>query len=59
MKLVPNDSTDKSENITPEESDDYEGSRSHRIEWTDDVNRLDHVRPENEIDQRLSPTDQD
>jgi len=55
MKLVPNASADKSQNVTPEESDDHEDSRSHRIERTDDVNGLDHVRPENEVDQRLCP----
>jgi hypothetical protein len=32
---------------------------SHRIEWFKEINRLDHVRPENEIQDRLRPADYD
>ena len=36
--------------------DGGEGDRSFGNKRFDDVNRLNHVRPENEIDQRLRPT---
>src|ERR1044071_1840855 len=55
MEFVPNDAAYQSQDVTPDERDDYEGSGGYGIERSDDIDGLDHVRPENEIDQRLRP----
>jgi hypothetical protein len=47
----------KTEAVSDYSSDHDEDNRSHRIKRFDDVNRLGHVRPKNEIDDRLRPAD--
>jgi hypothetical protein len=58
MQFVPNDPADKAEDVSSERRDNNERKRCQRIERLDDINRLDHVRPENEINQRLRPVKQ-
>lgn len=58
VQTVPNHCAEKTKDIS-----DHARNRDKRndrcwIERLDDVYRLDHVRPENEIENRLSPANQ-
>ena len=55
---IPDDRTKKTEAVFDYSRDYDEDNRSHRIKRFDDVNRLGHVRPKNEIDDRLRPAKQ-
>jgi hypothetical protein len=57
MQFIPDNRDEKTKDVSDRSRDHDERNRSHRIEWFNDVNRLDHVRPENEIDDRLGPAD--
>jgi hypothetical protein len=56
MKSVPQTSTDISKNVAREEGNDEEGAGGYGIKRSDHIDWPDHVRPENEIKQRLRPT---
>jgi len=56
MQSVPNNRTEKTKDVSDHGRDHDERNRSHRIEWFNEVNRLDHMCPENEIEDRLRPT---
>jgi hypothetical protein len=55
MQSIPDDRAGKTEDVSGHGRDHDERNRRQRIEQLDDVNRLDHVRPENEINDRLCP----
>ena len=55
---VPDDGAYKAEDVSDHGRNYDEHNRRHRIEWFDELHRLDHVRPENEIENRLRPADQ-
>src|SRR5215469_16065151 len=55
MQSIPDRRTKKTKSIADHRGDHDKGNGSHRIEWFHKVNRLDHVCPENEIDDRLRP----
>jgi len=57
MQPVPDHRAEKTEDISDDTRDRDERNGRHWIEWLHDVNRLDHVRPENEIENRLRPPD--
>jgi hypothetical protein len=57
MQSVPNHRADKTEDVSDYGRDHDKGNRSHWIEWFNEIDRLDHVRPENEIQDRLRPAD--
>ena len=57
MQPVPNERADKAKEITNGTRDRDEGNGRLWIEWHDHVHRLNHVRPENKIQNRLRPTD--
>lgn len=59
MQFIPDHRADEAEDVSNHSGDHNEDDRSHQIEWFNEVNRLDHVRPENEIDDRLRPADTD
>jgi len=59
VQAIPNDRAKKTKHVPNHSSDYNQRNRSHRIKWFDEVNRFDHVRPENEIDDRLRPADSD
>jgi hypothetical protein len=54
---IPDDRAKKTEAVFDYSRDHDKGNRSHWIEWFNEIDRLDHVRPENEIDDRLRPPD--
>ena len=58
MQTIPDDRAEKPKDISDHSSDHDKGNRSNGIEWFNEVNRLDHVRPENEIDDRLRPAEE-
>ena len=58
MQPVPDHRAEKTKDISDDTSDRDERNRCRWIEWLDEVHRLDHVRPENEIENRLRPADQ-
>ena len=58
MQPVPDDGAYEAEDVSDHGRNHDEHNRRHRIEWFDEVNRLDHVRPENEIEDRLRPADE-
>ena len=57
MQSVPDHRAQKAEDVSNHTRDHDEGNRSDRIKRFDDVNRLGHVRPKNEIDDRLRSAD--
>lgn len=57
MQFIPDERAKKTKDVADHGSDHDECDRSERIEWLNEVNRLNHVRPENEIDDRLRPPD--
>jgi len=59
MQAIPDHRAQKTKDVSDDGSDQDERNRSHWIEWFNEVNRFDHVRPENEIDDRLRPSDCD
>jgi hypothetical protein len=58
MQSVPKHRAEKTEDVSGHSSDHDKGNRSNGIEWFNEVNRLDHVRPENEIEDRLRPAEE-
>jgi hypothetical protein len=58
VQSVPDDRTEKTKDVSGHSRDYDWGNRGHWIEWFNELNRLDHVRPENEIDDRLRPAEQ-
>ena len=58
MQSVPDHRAEKTKDISDETRDRDERNGRRWIEWLDEVHRLDHVRPENEIENRLRPADQ-
>jgi hypothetical protein len=58
MQPVPDRRTEKTKDISNNTRNHDEHNRRHRIEWFDEVHRLDHVRPENKIEDRLRPADE-
>jgi hypothetical protein len=59
MQFVPDHRSNKTKDVSDNYRDSDEDNRRQRIEWFDDVNRLDHMRPEDEVDDALRPTEQD
>jgi hypothetical protein len=59
MQFVPDHRSNKAKDVSDNYRHSDEGNRRQRIERFDDVNRLDHVRPEDEVDDALRPTEQD
>jgi hypothetical protein len=57
MQSVPNHRAQKAKDVSDYGRDHDKSNRSHWIEWFNEVDRLDHVRPENEIDDWLRPAD--
>jgi len=53
MQSVPNHRADKTKDVSDHGRDHDKGNRSHWIEWFNEVNLVNHVRPENEIEDRL------
>jgi hypothetical protein len=58
MQSVPDNGAYEAEDVSDHSCNHDERNRRHRIEWFDEVHRLDHVRPENEIEDRLRPAKQ-
>jgi hypothetical protein len=58
MQPVPDHCAEKTKDITDDARYGDERNGRHWIKWLDEVHRLDHVRPENEIENRLCPTNQ-
>ena len=58
MQPVPDDGACEAEDVSDHGCNHDEHNRRYRIEWFDEVNRLDHVRPENEVEDRLRPADE-
>jgi hypothetical protein len=56
MKFVPQTSTNISKNVARDAGKDEESAGGYGIKRSDDIDWPDHVRPENEIEQRLRPT---
>jgi hypothetical protein len=59
MDPVPNNPACVSENVSDKCRDADERNCRHRIEWFDDIDRANHVRPKDEINDGLSPSQQD
>lgn len=57
MQSIPDNRAEKTKDVSDYSSDQDEGNRSHWIEWFNEVNLLNHVRPKNEIDDWLRPAD--
>ena len=57
LQTVPSHRTEKTEDISDDTRDRDKRNGCRQIEWLDEVHRLDHVRPENEIENRLRPAD--
>ena len=58
MQPVPDQRAEKTKDVSDHTSDYDERNGRRRIEWFDEVHPLDHMRPENEIEDRLRPADQ-
>ena len=58
MQSVPKHRAHKTNNVSGHRGDNDKRNRREEIERFDHINRLDHVRPENEIDDRLRPAEQ-
>jgi hypothetical protein len=59
MELIPNNRADETKEVSSDRRQNNKSNGSDGIEWFNDIDRLDHVRPENEVDNRLGKTDQD
>ena len=59
MKSVPKTSAEIPKNVAREQGNNEKRDCGHGIEWPDDINRPNHMRPENEIEQRLGPAQDD
>jgi hypothetical protein len=57
MQSVPDHRAEKTEDVSNHTREHDEGNRSQWIEWFNNINRLDHMCLENEIEDRLRPTD--
>jgi len=57
VQSVPDNRAHEAENVSDHPRNHDKCDRSERIEWLNEVNRLNHVRPENEIDDWLRPPD--
>jgi hypothetical protein len=58
VQSVPGHCAEKTKDISDDTRDRDERNSRRWIEWLDEVHRLDHVRPENEIENPLRPADQ-
>ena len=58
MDLVPEDCADKTEEVSANERYRDERDRRLEIKGFNHIDRLNHVRPKAEIDEQLSPADQ-
>lgn len=58
MQFVPDERADKTERVAGKERDDDENNCRFGIKCFDHIDRLDHVRPKNEVDYQLRPSDQ-
>src|SRR4030095_3165620 len=58
MELIPNNRADETKEISNDRRQNNKSKSSDGVERFDDIDRLDHVRPEDEIDDRLRPTQQ-
>ena len=58
MDPIPNNSARVSENVSDKCCDADERNRRQRIERFDDIDRTNHVGPENEVDDPLCPAEQ-
>jgi len=58
MQSIRDDRAEKAKVVADHSSEHDQHSRSQCIELLNEVNRLDRVRPENEIEDRLRPADQ-
>jgi hypothetical protein len=58
MQSIPNKRAQETEDVSNHGRNPDERDGSQGIERFDHVDRLDHVRPENEIDERLRPAEQ-
>ena len=58
MQFVPDDRADVAEDVSDTCCDNDECESSRDIKSFDHINRLDHVRPENEVDDPLCPAEQ-
>jgi len=57
MQPIPDDRAEKTKKVPNHASNRDERGGSEQIERFDEVNRLDHVCPENEIADRLGPAE--
>ena len=57
MQPVPDDGAYEAEDVSDHGRNHDEQNRRHRVEWFDELHRLDHVRPKNEIENRLGAAD--
>jgi hypothetical protein len=57
MQSIPDHRAEKTKDVAHRTRDHDERNGSDQIKWFDEINRPDHVRPENEIDDRLRPAD--
>lgn len=55
VQLVPDDRADKTKDVSDHSGNHDQSAGCKRIKWSHHVNRLNHVRPENKIDDRLRP----
>jgi len=58
MHTVPNNRAEETERISERGSDDDESNGGRYVEWFHDVNRLNHMCPKNEVEDRLCPMHQ-
>ena len=58
MQPIPDHRAEKTKDITDDTRDRDERNGRRWIEWFDELHRLDHVRPKNEIENRLRAADE-
>ena len=58
MEFIPNNRADETEDVAGRGCHNDQSNGSSEIKWLNHINRLDHVRPEDEIDDRLRPAQQ-
>lgn len=59
MNPIPQTSTDESKNVAQEEGYDEQCAGGDNIERSDDVDGLYHMRPKDEVQERLRPAGRD
>ena len=59
MQSIPDQRAEKTKEISNRSSHHNQCTCGYWIELVNEINRLNHVGPENEIEDRLSPADQD